>query len=70
MLTTWLELENLKPDGKAQCVFVEKWQAVRMRVLRVLGYGIDRQVAEKLRSSQWLTVLENLFEAGHREKRD
>lgn len=53
MLTTWLELENLKPDGKAQCVFVEKWQAVRMRVLRVLGYGIDRQVAEKLRSSQW-----------------
>lgn len=36
----------------------------------VKGTGVwyrDRQVAEKLRSSQWLTVLENLFEAGHRK---
>lgn len=41
MLTTWLELENLKPEGKAQCMFVEKWQAVKMRMLRVQGFGIE-----------------------------
>lgn len=34
-----------------QCVFVEKWQVVKMRVLRDVGIWCrDRQVAEKHRS--------------------
>lgn len=32
MLTTWLEFENLKHEGKVQHMSVEKWQAVEMRV--------------------------------------
>lgn len=52
MLATCLELENLRPEGTAQCMFVEKWQAVKMRrVLKDIGvWDRDRQVAEKLRS--------------------
>lgn len=51
MLTTSLEGENLKPRGQVQRMVVEKWQAVRTRVLRDVGvWYSDRQVAEKLRS--------------------
>lgn len=51
ILTASLEGENLKPGGQVQRMFVEKWQVVRMRVLRDVGvWYSDRQVAEKLRS--------------------
>lgn len=71
MLTTWLEFENLKPEGKVQHMSVEKWQSVEMRVYRILGYGIETGRLQKSSDlSPWLAVLEKLFEAWHRKKWD
>lgn len=70
MLTTWLEFENLRPEGKVQHMSVEKWQAVEMRVLKDTGvWHRDRQVAEKLRSFPVVGCARKT-EAGHRKKRD
>lgn len=39
-----LEFESLKPEGEVQCMFVEKWQVVQMKVLTDAGVWYrDRQ---------------------------